>query len=76
METRSPPRGSATATAAPTAPMKAIAGVPTRSVSVVAPIAAASMFMNRPRSGEAITSGSTLAVQWARHLTSTVNADG
>ena len=35
----SPPRGSATATAAPTAPMKVMAGVPTRSVSVAAAMA-------------------------------------
>ena len=73
-ETSSPPRGRATASAAPTAPTKAMAGVPTRSVRVVAPIAAASIFMNRPSMGEAITSGTTLAAQWATHLTRTVSA--
>ena len=38
-ETSKPPRGNETVTAAPTAPMKVIAGVPTSSVSVAAPMA-------------------------------------
>jgi len=43
--------------------MKVIAGEPTRSVSMVAPIAVSFMFMKRPSSGEAISSGRLVAVQ-------------
>ncbi|MDT4855353.1 hypothetical protein FQZ97_897050 [compost metagenome] len=62
-ETSRPPRGKATANAAPTAPIKAIAGVPTRSVRAVAAVAVASIFMNSPNMGDAITNGNTLATQ-------------
>ncbi|MNE45645.1 hypothetical protein D3C80_1399390 [compost metagenome] len=76
METRRPPRGRATATAAPTAPMKVMAGEPTRRVSMTAPIATSSMFMNRPSSGEASTSGRPVVTQCARHFTKTVRTSG
>ena len=51
-----------------------MAGVPTSSVSAAAPRPVGSMFMNRPSSGDATISGSTLPVQCARHFTSTVSA--
>ena len=62
-ETRTPPRGSATETAAPTAPMNVIAGVPTSRVAATASMAGPLTFMKRPSTGEAMISGRPAAVQ-------------
>src|SRR5579883_2701305 len=66
-----PPRRKAVASAAPITPMNVSAGVPMRRVSPVAESAAGSRFRNRPRTGEATTSGRPVVTQWARALVTT-----
>src|SRR5690606_28022769 len=63
--TSSPPRGKATASAAPINPRNVIAGVPISSVSVTVPSAAGSTPSSNPNSGAAIVSGSPVATQCA-----------
>ena len=60
-----PPRRSARVSAAPIAPMKVSAGVPTSSVATSGSIAARRQRDRRPKSGAASASGSPVASQWA-----------
>ena len=72
----SPPRRSATVSAAPIRPMKVSAGVPASSVSATAPVAAGSRLSRKPSSGAAITSGRPVVSQCASALAASASSSG